>query len=180
MSKFADALPLYRIAALLHRFGGDLSRGMLAASVVRVGTAVQPLINLMRDHLLEADIIYGDETTVQVLKEPGRAAQRKSYMWAQMNGTGPPVRMFSYSPTRSAAQAAVLYAGIKPSAVLMSDVYERPPFAQVSVFSIRQNGCRCISGLVTADHAAAAPYEIRLLTPHWLRELNAQSLIQVS
>jgi len=27
VSKFADALPLYRIAALLHGFGGDLSRG---------------------------------------------------------------------------------------------------------------------------------------------------------
>lgn len=119
VSKFADALPLYRIAALLHRFGGDLSRGTLAASVVRVGTAVQPLINLMRDHLLEADIVYGDETTVQVLKEPGRAAQRKSYMWVQMSGTGPPVRLFSYSPTRSTAQAAVLYAGIKPGAVLI-------------------------------------------------------------
>ncbi|MBO7782992.1 IS66 family transposase [Burkholderia pseudomallei] len=124
VSKFADALPLYRIAALLHRFGGDLSRGTLAASVVRVGTAVQPLINLMRDHLLEADIVYGDETTVQVLKEPGRAAQRKSYMWAQMSGTGPPVRLFSYSPTRSTAQAAALYAGIKPGVALMSDGYE--------------------------------------------------------
>lgn len=124
VSKFADALPLYRIAALLHRFGGDLSRGTLAASVVRVGTAVQPLINLMRDHLLDADIVYGDETTVQVLKEPGRAAQRKSYMWAQMSGTGPPVRLFSYSPTRCAAQAAALYAGIKPGAALMTDGYE--------------------------------------------------------
>lgn len=91
VSKFADALPLYRIAALLHRFGGDLSRGRRTASVVCLDTAVQPLINLMRDHLLEADIVYGDETTVQVPKEPGRAAQRKSYMWAQMNGTGPPV-----------------------------------------------------------------------------------------
>ncbi len=70
VSKFADALPLYRIAALLHRFGGDLSRGTLAASVGRVGTAVQPL--------------------VQVLKEPGRAAQRKSYMWAQMSRVDAP------------------------------------------------------------------------------------------
>ncbi|MFP3528436.1 hypothetical protein SB768_00035 [Burkholderia sp. SIMBA_043] len=40
MSSFADALPLYRTAALLHRFGGDLSCGMLTASVVHVGTAV--------------------------------------------------------------------------------------------------------------------------------------------
>jgi hypothetical protein len=32
--------------------------------------------------------------------------------------------LFSYSPTRSAAQAAALYAGIKPGAALMTDGYE--------------------------------------------------------
>lgn len=95
-SKYQDALPLYRQAALLGRFGGDLSRNTLAASVVRVGQAVQPIINLLRDHLLDADLLYGDETTVQVLKEQGRAAQTKSYLWAQMSGTGPPVHLFSY------------------------------------------------------------------------------------
>ncbi|MEX3672374.1 transposase [Paraburkholderia phenoliruptrix] len=41
-----------------------------------------------------------------------------------MSGTGPPVRLFIYSPTRSAAQAAALYAGIKPGAALMTDGYE--------------------------------------------------------
>jgi transposase len=92
VSKFVDALPLYRIAALLHRFGGDLSRGTLAASVVRVGLAVQPLINLLRDQLLDADIVYGDETTVQVLKGawPGGATQ-KLYVgtdeWYRATGT---------------------------------------------------------------------------------------------
>jgi transposase len=129
-SKYQDALPLYRQAALVGRFGGDLSRNTLAASVVRVGQAVQPIINLLRDHLLEADIVYGDETTVQVLKEPGRAAQTKSYLWAQMNGTGPPVRLFSYRPSRSTATAAALYAGIKPGAVLMTDGYE--PYNEVA------------------------------------------------
>jgi hypothetical protein len=39
-----------------------LSRNTLAASMVRVGYAVQPIINLLRDHLLEADLILGDET----------------------------------------------------------------------------------------------------------------------
>jgi transposase len=59
---------------LLGRFGGDLSRTTLAASMVRVGHAVQPILNLLRDHLLEADLILGDETVIQVLKESGRAA----------------------------------------------------------------------------------------------------------
>ncbi|MDB0573789.1 IS66 family transposase [Ralstonia solanacearum] len=122
-SKYQDGLPLYRQAALLHRFGGDLSRSTLAASVVRVGQAVQPLINLLRDHLLDAEVVYGDETPVQVLKEPGRAAQSKSFLWAQMNGLGPPVRLFTYSPTRGTVQAATLYAGIRSGSALMTDGY---------------------------------------------------------
>ncbi|WP_157660740.1 IS66 family transposase zinc-finger binding domain-containing protein, partial [Burkholderia ubonensis] len=48
LSKFMDGLPLYRIAALLRRFGGDISRNTMAASVIRHGQAVQPVINLMR------------------------------------------------------------------------------------------------------------------------------------
>lgn len=123
-SKYQDALPLYRQAALLGRFGGDLSRNTLAASVVRAGQAVQPIINLLRDHLLDSGLVHGDETVIQVLKEPGRAAQTKSYLWAQMNGAGPPVRLFGYAQGRGAAQAGQLYAGIRRGAVLMSDGYE--------------------------------------------------------
>jgi transposase len=104
-AKYQDSLPLYRQAALLSRFGGDLSRTTLAASMVRVGQAVQPIINLLRDHLLEADLILGDETVVQVLKESGRAAQSKSYLWAQMTGSGPPIRLFSYTPGRGGSHA---------------------------------------------------------------------------
>jgi transposase len=123
-SKYMDALPLYRQAALLSRFGGDLSRTTLAASVVKVGQAVQPIINLLRDHLLDADIIHADETVIQVLKEPGRAAQTKSYLWAQASGTGPPIRLFGYAPGRGGAHAQPLYAGIRRGAALMSDGYE--------------------------------------------------------
>jgi transposase len=123
-AKYQDSLPLYRQAALLGRFGGDLSRSTLAASMVRVGQAVQPIINLLRDHLLDADLILGDETVIQVLKESGRAAQSKSYLWAQMTGSGPPIRLFSYTPGRGGTHAQPLYEGIKPGAALMSDGYE--------------------------------------------------------
>lgn len=122
--KYQFGMPLYRQAALLRRFGGDLSSNTLAAGVVRIGQAVQPIINLMRDVLLDSDLVYGDETTVQVLKEPGRRAQAKSYMWVQMNGTGPPVRLFTYAPGRGAIHADTLYAGIRPGAALMTDGYE--------------------------------------------------------
>ena len=123
-AKYQDSLPLYRQAALLGRFGGDLSRTTLAASMVRVGQAVQPVINLLRDHLLESDLILGDETVIQVLKESGRAAQSKSYLWAQMTGSGPPIRLFSYTPGRSGEHAKTLYQGIRSGVALMSDGYE--------------------------------------------------------
>ena len=123
-AKYMDALPLYRQAALLGRFGGDLSRNTLAASLIKVGEAVQPVINLLRDHLLEADLVHADETTIQVLKEPGKKAQTKSYLWAQVTGSGPPIRLFSYAPGRGAKHADLLYAGIKRAAALMSDGYE--------------------------------------------------------
>jgi transposase len=129
-SKYCDGLPLYRQAALLGRFGGsDLSRNTMAASVVRVGQAVQPIINLLRDHLLDAPLTYGDETQIQVLKEPGKSAQSKSYMWAQMtqasgpDGTGPAIRLFAYSPWRSTQAAQILYAGMRGGTVLMTDGY---------------------------------------------------------
>lgn len=121
--KYQYGMPLYRQAILLSRFGGDLSSNTLAASVVRIGQAVQPMINLLRDVLLDADVVYGDETTIQVLKEPGRKPQTKRYMWVQMNGTGPPVRLFSYAPGRGAQYADKLYAGIKTGAALMTDGY---------------------------------------------------------
>jgi transposase len=129
-SKYLDGLPLYRQAVLLGRFGGtELSRNTLAASVVRVGQAVQPVVNLLRDALLDSFIVHGDETEVQVLKEPGRKAQAKSYMWVQMTeasaeGTGPPIRLFGYSPSRSTHSARTLYEGMRPGGVLMSDGYE--------------------------------------------------------
>lgn len=130
-AKYDDGLPLYRIAALMGRFGGShFNRNTLAATVVRLGQAVQPLLNLMKDQLLESCVVHGDETQLQVLKEPGRPAQSKSWLWAQStdasgaDGTGPPIRLYSYTSGRGAQAAALVWAGIRAGAVLMSDGYE--------------------------------------------------------
>ena len=123
-AKYQDGLPLYRQAALLGRLGGDISRNTLAGSVVRVGQAVQPMVNLLRDQLLDADLIHGDETELQVLKEPGRAAQQRSYLWAQMSGSGPPIHLFTYAPSRSAETARKLYDGVRAGTAFLTDGYE--------------------------------------------------------
>ena len=70
--KYQDALPLYRQEQILQRIGVDIPRATLANWMIRAGQLVQPLINLLRDRLLAYDIVQMDETTVQVLKEPGK------------------------------------------------------------------------------------------------------------
>lgn len=102
ISKYADALPLYRQEGILARAGIDLPRATLANWMIKVGTLVQPLINLLRDKLLECGIVQMDETTVQVLKEDGKTAASKSYMWVQRGGpSDKPVILFDYDPSRS-------------------------------------------------------------------------------
>jgi hypothetical protein len=80
--------------------------------------------DIVRKMVLDADLVHTDETTIQVLKEPGKKAQTKSYLWAQATGSGPPIRLFGYARGRGAAHAETLFAGIKRGAALMSDGYE--------------------------------------------------------
>ena len=71
-TKYVDGLPLYRFEKVLGRHGVDIPRQTLARWVIQCGEHLQPLLNLMRDRLLESPVIHCDETRVQVLKEPDR------------------------------------------------------------------------------------------------------------
>ena len=56
----------------------------------------------MRELLLEGDIVHADETEVQVLREPGREAKRKSRMWLfAAPACDHPIYVYEYNPTRS-------------------------------------------------------------------------------
>ena len=110
--KYVDALPLYRQHQQFRRIGVELSRTTLARWMVRVGELVVPLINLLRDELVERAYLLMDETTVQVLKEPGKAPESKSQLWAMMSpGPEPPIVVFEYDPTRSGDVPRRLLAG---------------------------------------------------------------------
>lgn len=123
VSKYQDALPLHRLETILQRAGIELPRSTLALWMVRVGQLIQPLINLLRDRLLAAPLIHCDETTVQVLKEPGKAATSESYMWVQVAGaTGEKVVLFDYAPSRSGSVPERLLAGYE--GYLQTDGYE--------------------------------------------------------
>lgn len=79
-TKYVDGLPLYRFEKALGRHGVDIPRQTLARWVIQCCEHFQPLLNLMRDRLLESPVIHCDETRVQVLKEPGRDPTSQSWM----------------------------------------------------------------------------------------------------
>ena len=120
--KYFDGLPLARLEYVMARSGVRLTRTTMARWMIAVARALQPIHNLMRDSLLSGPLIYMDETTVQVLKEPGRAPATKSYMWVQLGGEPDrPVVLFDYEPSRSGDVALRLLEGW--SGHLMSDGY---------------------------------------------------------
>jgi transposase len=123
IAKFLDGLPLYRLAKIFARFGVDLGRGTMAGWMIKMGDLIAPLINLMNETQLGYDILAMDETTVQVLKEPGRAATSKSYMWIRRGGPpSGPIILFDYDPSRSGAVPFRLLADFKGT--LQTDGYE--------------------------------------------------------
>ena len=106
VAKYCDALPLYRLEGIFTRYGGSVTRTTLAHWLIRLSLQLQPLINLMRDEQLASDYIQGDETRIQVLKEPGMKATSHKWMWI-MRG-GPPDRpsvVFEYDRSRGKAVA---------------------------------------------------------------------------
>ena len=46
-----------------------------------------PIYEEMKKRLVKEKSLHADETTLQVLKEPGKSAQSKSYMWLYRTGT---------------------------------------------------------------------------------------------
>lgn len=121
-TKYVDGLPLYRFEKVLSRHGIDVSRQTLARWVIECGEWLQPLINLMRERLLESRVIHCDETRLQVLKEPGREATSQSWMWVQTGGPpDKPVVLFDYTTSREQEVPARLLDGYR--GYLMTDDY---------------------------------------------------------
>jgi len=122
--KFVDGTPLYRMAHALARADIEVGRGTLANWIIRPAELhYSRLYDALHQTLLSQPLIHGDETTVQVLKEPGRAAQSKSYMWVYRSAEdcAEPVVLFDYQPGRAQEYPKAFLDGYK--GMLMSDGY---------------------------------------------------------
>jgi len=108
ISKFADHLPLYRLAQIAARQGVTLALPTLADWVGRIGVALQPLADRLAWRLRQEGVLHADETPVQQL-DPGGGKTKKAYLWAYRSnglGQGPPAVVFDYQASREGRHAA--------------------------------------------------------------------------
>ena len=100
--KFIDHTPFYRQEKQLVRLGVDVSRTSMCRWAMQTAEAYQSLLNLLEEEVLAGLFIQADETTIQVLDEPGRSPSSKSYMWFFRRGDPEkPVLIYQYHPTRA-------------------------------------------------------------------------------
>jgi transposase len=87
VSKFKDHLPLYRQENIFQRMGVDIARNTLSLWMIKAAQVLVPIYKLSQDKIVRYDIAYADETRAQVLKEPNRKPEDKSYMWCFIGGS---------------------------------------------------------------------------------------------
>jgi len=116
VAKFVDALPFYRQEKQFLRIGVKISRASMCSWARKIAESCDILLMMLKQEIHFGPLINIDETPVQVLKEPGRTSQSKSYMWIFRGGTREhPGIMFEYHPSRAGDVAATFlkdYTGV--------------------------------------------------------------------
>ncbi|MCG9969559.1 IS66 family transposase [Pelotomaculum terephthalicicum JT] len=113
--KYTNSLPLYRQEQQFSRLGIELSRQTMANWLLAAADPwLKRIYDRMHEQLVQRDILHADETTLQVLREPGRSAESKSYMWLYRTGRdGPPIVLYDYQTTRASKHPISFLAGFK-------------------------------------------------------------------
>jgi transposase len=124
VQKYMYGMPLNRQEQSWKQLDVDISRQTMANWLISASNRWLTIIyDRMKEKLLEYDIICADETTVQVLNEPGRAAESTSYMWLYRTGRdGPPMAMLEYQTTRAKKHPERFLKGFK--GYLCTDAYQ--------------------------------------------------------
>ena len=114
--KFVMGCPLYRQEQEMNRKGIQLSRQTMSNWILKATEDyLTPVYEQLHTELLKRDVLHADETTLQVLHEPGKKPQSASFMWLYRTGgdTDKPIVLYEYQPGRGAKHPKEFLAGYK-------------------------------------------------------------------
>jgi transposase len=105
VSKYCDHLPLYRQSEIFAREGVELERSTLADWVGGTSRLLEPLVEVLRRHVMAGGKLHADDTPVPVLA-PGNGKTKTGRLWTYVRddrpaGDATPAAVwFAYSPDR--------------------------------------------------------------------------------
>ena len=103
--KFVMGSPLYRQEQEINRKGIHLSRQTMSNWILKATEDyLTPVYEQLHRELITRDVLHADETTLQVLHEPGKKPQSDSYMWLYRTSgdTDKSIVLYEYQPGRGA------------------------------------------------------------------------------
>lgn len=80
-NKYGLSLRLYRQAKEFKRAGVDLPETTYANWMTKASVVVQPVVNLIRQHLVTQPFLQGDETPYKAIRDPRKSGRSHGYMW---------------------------------------------------------------------------------------------------
>ena len=126
VQKFVMGSPLYRQEQEMKRQGIPLSRQTMSNWILRAAADyLTPVYDALHRELLRREVLHADETTLQVLHEPGKKPQSESYMWLYRTGglsvadsgnsdaSERPIVLYEYQPGRGAKHPTAFLEGFR-------------------------------------------------------------------
>jgi len=104
VSKFADGLPLYRIAGRLRRLGIELTHTLMSEWLMQCYPLLEDLHRRMIRKVLDSGHVYTDDTTLPLQNDdPQRRRTFEARLWvyAKDHRHGPPLIVYEFSRSRS-------------------------------------------------------------------------------
>jgi transposase len=140
VNKYVDHLPFYRQEQRFERIGISISRQDMSFWQQKVFDSIGPLADLLKQHIRSGPMMQMDETTVQVMKEPGRQDTQRSFMWLARGGPpDKPAVIYEYRETRGAYHIDAFIDGF--SGYLQTDGYPGYDTALAGRVGIVHVGC---------------------------------------
>jgi transposase len=101
-AKFADHIPLFRLAGQLSRSGVRIARSTLGDWMAAAAKLLEPLYQLMHQQLLLCRVLHGDDTGVK-LRVPGARKTQKAHLWVGIGDADYPYVVFDFTSDYTAA-----------------------------------------------------------------------------
>ena len=111
-AKFADHVPVHRLAGQLARSGVTIADSTLGSWLSGASELLRPLYDLMHTRLLLSRVIHGDDTGVK-LRVPGCNRTKKAHLWVCIGDADYPYVLFDFTTNHTAEGPTRFLAGYK-------------------------------------------------------------------